>query len=348
MSPARKDKSPENLLRVILLHLGCGHSLRETAVRARHAGLADLSSVALKKRLAKSGAWLLSLCQALFEGRGPAPDNADAGLEVRAVDATNVKEPGKTGSLRRVHTSARLPSLVCDHFLVTGTEGAGTGESFRQFPIVAGDHLIGDPGYSTASGIAQVAESGRRIMVRVNTSSLRFLLTDGCRFDLLAAASGLERRGTVASWDVATDGNGAAASVEGRVCAIRKSGAAIGIALEELRRKATKDGRTPRREPLEFAKHVIVFTTFPTSRFAPEAVLDWCRLRWQVELVFKRFRSVAQLGHLPKRGCESSKAWLYGKPFAALLTERLIAHAIALSPWGYDLQAPRSHPGPMA
>ncbi len=25
----RKDKSPENLLRVLLLHLGCGHSLRE-------------------------------------------------------------------------------------------------------------------------------------------------------------------------------------------------------------------------------------------------------------------------------------------------------------------------------
>ena len=34
----RKDKSPENLLRMLLLHLGCGHSLRETAVRGAWRG----------------------------------------------------------------------------------------------------------------------------------------------------------------------------------------------------------------------------------------------------------------------------------------------------------------------
>lgn len=344
----RKDKSPENLLRVLLLHLGCGHSLRETAVRARRAGLADLSSVALKKRLAKSGPWLLSLCQALFEERGPARNRADGGLEVRTVDATTVREPGKTGSLWRVHYSVRLPSLVCDHFLVTETKGAGTGESFRRFPVAAGDCLIGDRGYSTASGIEHVEESGGHVLVRVNTGSLRFLRPDGRRFDLLAAVSGLDRPGSVASWNVATDGNGSAASVAGRVCAIRKSDAAIGIALQRLRRKAAKDGRTPKPQSLEFARYVIVFTTFPASRFTPEAVLDWYRLRWQVELVFKRFKSVAQLGHLPKRGSESSKAWLYGKLFAALLTEKLIAHASALSPWGYDLLAPRGHPQQMA
>ena len=55
-------------------------------------------------------------------------------------------------------------------------------------------------------------------------------------------------------------------------------------------------------------------------------------IRWQVELVFKRLKSVAQLGYLPKRGGESSKAWLYGKLFSALLTVKLIAHASALSP----------------
>ena len=50
----RKDKSPESLLRTLLLHLGCGHSLRETVVRARQASLASLSDVALLKRLRKS------------------------------------------------------------------------------------------------------------------------------------------------------------------------------------------------------------------------------------------------------------------------------------------------------
>ncbi len=181
---------------------------------------------------------------------------------------------------------------------MTGTEGVGTGESFRRFPVAAGDHLIGDRGYSTASGIAHVAASGGRVMVRVNTGSLRFVLADGRRFDLRNAVSALDRPGSVASWDVATAG----ASVDGRICPIRKSDAAI--ALEKLRRKAAKNGRTPKPQSLEFAKYVIVFTTFPESGFAPETVLDW--LRWQVELAFKRFKFVAQLGHLPKRGGESS------------------------------------------
>ena len=94
----RKDKSVESCLRVLLLHLGCGHSLRETAIRVREAELADLSDVALLKRLRKSKEWLRSLCVALFRERG-AEISAHGGFEVRVFDATTVKEPGKTGSL---------------------------------------------------------------------------------------------------------------------------------------------------------------------------------------------------------------------------------------------------------
>ena len=68
-------------------------------------------------------------------------------------------------------------------------------------------------------------------------------------------------------------------------------------------------------------------------------MLEWYRLRWQVELVFKHFKSLAQLGHLPKYDDDSAKAWLYGKLFVALLVEKLIHHARAISPWGYDVPA---------
>ena len=82
----------------------------------------------------------------------------------------------------------------------------------------------------------------------------------------------------------------------------------------------------------EYAKFVILFTTFPASRFDAGGVLEWYRARWQVEPVFKRFKSLARLGHLPKYDDESAKAWLYGKLFAALLIEKLIRHASAISP----------------
>ena len=73
------------------------------------------------------------------------------------------------------------------------------------------------------------------------------------------------------------------------------------------------------------------------AEFSALLVLEWYRVRWQVELVFKRFKSTAGLGHLPKYEEHSARAWLYGKLLVALLTEKLVHHASALSPWGYEL-----------
>ena len=340
----RKDKSPDGLLRVLLMHLACGHSLRETVVRARQAGLADLSDVALMKRLRKSRDWLRALCIALFEERGVDLSIAN-GFEIRAFDATVVKEPGKTGSLWYVHYSVRLPSLICDYFRITAASGAGTGESFAQFPVRHGDFVLGDRGYSTARGIAHVASAGGRVTVRVNTGSLVFSGLDGKPFDLLSAVSSLDRAGAPRAWRVETAGD--SAPVQGRLCAVRKSDTAIGLAHAKLRRKASKSGKKLKPKTLEYAKYVILFTTFPESDFPPGAVLEWYRVRWQVELVFKRFKSITKLGHLPKHDDESAKAWLYGKLFTALLVEKLIRHASAVSPWGHDLPK-KSHAEPVA
>ena len=336
----RKDKSVDNLLRTLLIHLGCGHSLRETVVRARQANLADLSDVALLKRLRKSKEWLYALCVRLFQEHGIAVASGD-GLQLRAFDATTVKEPGKTGSLWRVHYSVCLPSLACDFFKLTRTEGAGSGESFAQFPIRAGDHVVADRGYSTARGIGHVADAGGQLIVRVNTGALPLRTVSGEPFDLLATVTSLRRVGVATSWSAQVVVDGAAGQprrvVAGRVCAVRKSAAAVRVAQRKIRQEATRKGKQAQPATLRFAAYVIVFTTFPAATFSAAEVLEWYRIRWQVELVFKRFKSLAQLGHLPKYDDDSAKAWLYGKLLVALLVEKLIRHASAISPWGYDL-----------
>lgn len=116
-------KSAENLLRVLLLHLGCGHPFQEAALRARRAQLAELTAAAVWNRLQKSADWLRGLGVGLFRERSLALTGAGA-FQVPAVDATTVKEPGQTGSLWRIHYSARLPSLACDFFKLTATHGA--------------------------------------------------------------------------------------------------------------------------------------------------------------------------------------------------------------------------------
>ena len=179
----RKDKSEDALLRTLLIHLAGGFSLRETVVRARQAQLADLSDVALLKRLRKSREWLHQLCLAMFAERGLEFDKSEQ-FHCRLLDATNVREPGKTGSLWRIHYSVQIPSLNCDFFRLTATEGKGTGESFKQFPVQAGEYLIADRGYSLMSGIQYVDSRKAYLTVRLNTQTVLLFDKEGKDFPL--------------------------------------------------------------------------------------------------------------------------------------------------------------------
>lgn len=331
----RKDKSPADLLRTLLIHIACGYSLRETAIRARKADLASLSDVALLKRLRKSKDWLYDLCVELFHERGLCV-GAQGDHQFRLVDATNVKEPGKTGSLWRIHYSIRVPSLECDHFAITSTTGRGTGESLKHFPIEAGDQVIADRGYSRAAGIHHVASREATICVRLNARSLILEDAAGQPIDLLERVRQLRRCGSVGQWAAVLPGP-REHRLPVRICAIRKSGQAIRLAHKKIRRRASRKGQKLKPETLTWAKYVAVLTTFPEASFTAGDVLEWYRVRWQIELVFKRFKQIAQLGHLPKHDDESAKAWLYGKLFAALMTEKVIAYGESISPWGYGL-----------
>jgi hypothetical protein len=341
----RQDKSAANLLRTLLLHVGCGYSLRETVVRARLAGLAELSDVALLKRLRKSEHWLHALSVGLWAQR-PLPKADQSSPVLRLIDATTVKEPGKTGSLWRIHYSLQIPSLRCDFFKVTPSEGAGTGEGFGQIAVRAGEYLIADRGYSNTEGIDSVARVGAYLTVRLNQGAVRVVDRRGRPVALLPKLERLARPGQVGSWPMALAHSGG--QVAGRICALRKTQAAIEIAQRKLKQEAKREARELKPETLEFAKFITVFTTFPEKLFSAVAVLQAYRIRWQVELVFKRFKQLAALGHLPKHDDESARAWLYGKLIVALLTEKLVEHANAVSPWGYELPAEPNSAEPVA
>ncbi len=329
----RQDKSEEHLLRVLLLHVGCGFSMRETVVRAQQAKLAQLSAVALFKRLRKSRDWLQQLCQALFEERGLQTGSPSQG-GLRLIDSTLVKEPGKTGSLWRIHYSFRWPTLQCDYFKITAVEGNGNGESLRQFPLRPQDYILADRGYCQATGIHFAASKKAYVMVRLNPDGIRLQTQTGAALGLAQRLESITKTGQITQWEVWLPLE-AHPPLAARLCVIRKSQAAAARAQKKLQRRASKQGAVLQPQTLLYANYVMVLTTFPPETFPPALILESYRFRWQIELVFKRFKQIAQLGHLPKYDQESAKAWLYGKLFVALLTEKLIQHASALSPWGY-------------
>jgi hypothetical protein len=75
------------------------------------------------------------------------------------------------------------------------------------------------------------------------------------------------------------------------------------------------------------------------ASWSQQQVLDLYRCRWQIEVAFKRMKSIMGLGQLRKRDPDSCRAWLHGKLLASLLVERMIGSAKKLFPWGYELAA---------
>jgi IS4 transposase len=117
---------------------------------------------------------------------------------------------------------------------------------------------------------------------------------------------------------------------------VRKSAAAAEQAKEELR-KDRGEGLQP--QTLELAEYVVVLTSLNPQQFPALQVLALYRGRWQIELVFKRLKSLLGVGQLAKYDPGSAKAWLQAKLLTALLMERLEREAFLFSPWGYPLLA---------
>jgi hypothetical protein len=319
------------LLRVLMIHLVDGCSLRETAVRAAEGNLAQVSDVALLKVLRRSQEWFRWMSEELMHRWLTPVERGGWGKRIRVVDGSMISEPGSTGSNWRLHYSATLPSLHCDEVIVTGPE---VGESFIRFSVQPGDLLIGDRGLAHRKGIRHVLDAGGDVIVRLNLINVPLLDRAGNQFRLLTHLRRLH--GTkVGDWPVVlADGQG---QVKGRVCAIKKSRAAAARSRKRTLQENSKKGHLVRDSTLEAAGYIFVFTTLSAEQHTAERVLELYRCRWQVELAFKRLKSILATGHLKKTDPIGAKAWLQGKLLAAVIIEALINTGQRFSPWGYPL-----------
>jgi hypothetical protein len=261
MRRCREFPNAATLLRVLLIHLAEGCSLRETAVRAAAGGLVEVSDVAALKRLRRSGEWFRWIDERLMAQwitLRPVQPLLRKRLRIRLVDGSTVSEPGATGSTYQLHYSTHLPSLACDEVHVTDTS---IGESLCRFAVAEGDVLIADRGFANRNGVRHVHRCGGAVIVRLITN---LPLTDAKSqpFLLLRGLRGL-RAGKLGDWPVLVRQarDDAAPAVAGRVCAIKKSKTAAQRSRDKAIREARKQNREIPPETLEAAAYIFVFTT---------------------------------------------------------------------------------------
>lgn len=329
----RSIDSTESLLRLLLIHLADGCSMREAVVRARQGGIADVSDVALLKRLRAAGEWLRWMAVELLARHGT-PVDAPGWLTdycVRVVDASIVSEPGSTGTDWRIHYSLRLFGLQCDEFHVTGPK---VGESFARFQISPGDLMLGDRAYGHLKGFRYVLGQGGHFLTRLKNKAFGVRDMAGNNLSLHQLLEPLEL-GSVGDWTVSGWAK-EQAEIPLRLCAIRLSEEAAEQSLRRAMKEWKKKQQTLDPETIALRRYVVVATSLPAA-ISAWRIMELYRARWQIELSFKRLKSIMGLGHLPKKDELSARSWLQGKMLVACLAQAIVDEGRSFSPWGYPV-----------
>jgi hypothetical protein len=316
----RGVKSPADLMMLIIIHLLNGTSLLETSIIARTAKLGEMSDVAFMKRLAQCKNWFATICQMLLSREMESYRQPEwlTGKTVVSVDASDVVEKGRSRQTYRLHYMLdvfKMSSLQCN---ITARTVGETLVNFTMRPkmIVLADRL-----YSTVNGITHCLDAGADFVLRMRKNSFKACDANGEPLDLLGE---LEKAGENSNADfTAFAVSKAGVCVPVRICAKRKTPEQIERAMKQLELRKRKCGVT--NEARIFNEYIVVVTSLGKETAAAEQILDLYRLRWQVEIYFKRLKSILDFGELPKKKPEHSLAWLNGKLMIALLIESVIA-----------------------
>lgn len=317
---ARMIGSAVDLLRMILAYCLGERGLRSTAAWASAIGLVDISNVALLYRLRQCGDWLAVLVGQALAGAAPA---ASKGRLIRIVDATMVSKAGRRArtknSLWRIHSAFDLPRERFGFFELTDEQG---GERLDRIPVVPGEIRIADRAYLQPDRMAAVLEAGADIVVRSGWKNGRWLDADDAPFDLIAALRQGAKRGLIDRPIWVGRKSGPALSL--RLVAVKKPAEAAEAAKRKAREQARRGGHQISKATLIAAEWVILITSLRPKAFSTADILALYRLRWRIELAFKRLKSLIGLRAPPGTDERSAKPYLLAHLLVILLLEPLI------------------------
>jgi Transposase DDE domain len=243
-----------------------------------------------------------------------------------AVDATIVTAPGSTGIDARIHTKLRVADVSLKDVQVTDDR---CGESFRNFSWEPGELAVGDRAYGTARGIDHVTGAGADVLVRYRLGGLTLCTPAGVPLDVLQQVRKLEQGELL---DLEVHALLERRHIDGRFIAMRLPEGAAERARKRLQIENRKKVRRVSAQALEAAGYVMLFTTTTRERLDAHRCLRGYRLRWQIELQFKRWKSLCSFDSLPNQRDDTTLAWLYGKVLLGALLDRMASIPTELSP----------------
>ena len=293
--------SGEDLARVLLMSALPGATNQRVSEWARTHGLAKMNTTATFARLSRAEPFLIAVLESCLTHA--ASKQADwKGFRLLAVDATFLSGPASKGHDQVLHVVYNLISGSASSLELTSHHGA---ESLVRHSFNPGDLVLADRGYGLEEGVRSLLLQGARVLVRCEFHCNRFQDASGRRISPEQASALIPSQGTaellvtMPTWETPL-----------RIIGERRP-----------------DGKV-----------VWLLTNLPPEILAKEEARDLYRRRWQVELFFKRLKSLLDLDELPSRDGPTSRPWILAKLILATLA--VLATDERFSPWGLPEEEP--------
>jgi hypothetical protein len=326
----RAIRNPASLLRLAMVYGVSGLSLRSTAAWASIADVANISDVSLLRRLSNAGDWLELLWQRMLMRRVAPVAMPGLGLAVRLIDGTTISSPRTPTAEWRLHVDYRPFEGRFGNVVLSNHRKQ---ESFSLFDAQPGELVVGDRAYARAGDLKKIHDQGGHFLVRLGWKSVVLLDETGKDFNIIGAMARMKKP-QIREFSVQLGDN---AKSRRPVCPARlimvplPTGAGA-RAKQRSARKAKRQGRAIQPESLIAAEWMMLLTTVPQANASMDQLVALYRLRWQIELAFKRLKSQMNIDELAAKDPKLAKAWISANLIAVLLADDIDMSADS-PPW---------------
>jgi hypothetical protein len=292
----------------MLAYASGGRFLRTLAAEAAATGLIDVSSVAPLGR-------------------------------VRLVEGSRIEGPGKA-CLRR-HLCYDVAGQRIADFAITPFD---QGETLDRVPVGRSDIVLADRGYPKPKAMRATREAGADQLIRLTWNSLNLRDRAGKAIDWLDVFAKADLAGCVDMPINVHKARGRFNPLPLRLVIIPKPPEIAERARDLAHRNFRNDQHNIDLRTLKAAGYIIVINSLDAVKLLPATLVSLCRVRWQIEVAFKRLKSILHLDRLTAKDAGLARAWIATHLLLALFIDETAAETVAFPPPNPEQTPPRSIP----
>ena len=311
----RVIQSAQNLLRMVMTYSLTDLSLRMVGLWGTLMGWGSLSKSGVRKRLRQCQTWIgVLIVQVLLARQLEVP--SIAGYHLEAIDVSNVSRPGSHKIDWRLHLRFDLTRMCIAGVQLTDNK---QGETLTRWQFSSQAIILADRIYGVAKSLGVLFGAGAAFVIRIGWQNLPLTDREGRRFAICDWLDVISRDpaatpGQVQLWVTTPQGRFPLRLIARAIPPEKAEKIRRNLRAEAKHKKRAIDERS-----VLAAGFVMVVSNLPDPLWTASDILALYRLRWQIELLFKRLKSLLCFDHLRATDPQLAQVYLLTKILTALL-----------------------------